>query len=101
MSVNYNRYEPLKVVDNIRLIPFIKLPELPTDKYIQWKVGSRMDILSNKYYGSPFFDFLILQANPEFISEFDIPVGTYIRIPFPLKINKLHYETLLGESIKK
>ena len=96
MSINYNRYEPLNINDNLTLIPFVSLPETSSDKYVMWKEGSRFDKLSNKYYGSPFYDFLILQANPEYLSEFDIPFNTIIRIPFPLKVSKLNYENTLS-----
>ena len=44
-----------------------------------------MDKLSQQYYGTPYMDWIILWANSEFISEFDIPDGTTIRIPFPLE----------------
>ncbi|MFW5847384.1 MAG: hypothetical protein ACOCVF_00495 [bacterium] len=101
MSINYNRYDPLNTNDNVRLIPFVEIPERTSDKFIRWTESSRMDKLSNKYYGSPFFDFLILQGNPQFVSEFDIPVGEYIRIPFPLKVNKLNYESQLSLSINR
>lgn len=97
MSIEYNRYSPIKNYNGYGLIPFPKLPESSTDKHVLWKEGSRMDKLANKYYGSPFFDFIILLGNPEYVSEFDIPYNTYIRIPFPLKLSKQNYETILAK----
>ncbi len=95
----YNRYE-IFINDNgdIDQLPFIQIPVSTTDKYEIWNEGrSRMDKLSQKYYNDPFYDFFILFANPEYISEFDIPDGTLIRIPFPLDRVKSVYETGLQE----
>ena len=52
------------------------------------------DKFAQKYYGNPFYDFLILYANG-YMSEFDIPDGTLIRIPFPLAKVKADYEIAL------
>ena len=76
-------------------MPFVNLPINPSDKYEFWNSEfSRMDKLSQKYYGNPFYDFFILYANG-FMSEFDIPDNTLIRIPFPLSKVKSDYETAL------
>jgi len=83
---DYNRYAILNSnSDTINTMPFIKIPVNKSDKFEYWNVQfSRMDKLAQKYYGNPFYDFLILYANPSFVSEFDIPDNTLIRIPFPL-----------------
>lgn len=83
---DYDRYSLLKNPDGtIDRMPFVQIPERPSDKYEYWNLGfSRLDKLSKKYYGNPFYDFLILYANPEYISEWEIPDGVLIRIPFPL-----------------
>jgi len=98
---DYNRYSILKNDDGtIDMMPFIPIPERPSDKYEYWNVGfSRMDKLARKYYGNPLYDFFILYANPQFISEFDIPDNTLIRIPFPINKVKSDYESKL-ERIK-
>ena len=95
MALDYKRYELLKNDDGtLRQMPFVEIPTTPTDKYVEWKNGdSRMDRLSQKYYDSPFYDFLIMYANPQHISEFDIDDGVIIRIPFPLKNALTTYET--------
>ena len=82
-------------------MPFIKIPKNKSDKYIEWNSNTnRLDILSEKYYGSPFYDFFILYANPEFLSEWDIPNNTIIRIPFPLDVVKTYYENELVNKLK-
>ncbi len=96
---DYNRYSVLKKDDgDFELMPFIKIPESPSDKYESWRKGiSRLDKLSQKYYGSPFYDFFILLANPKFINEWEIFDDEIIRIPFPLDRVKTEYE----DQIKK
>jgi len=91
---DYNRYELLKK-DNGSDIhpPFVKIPESSSDKYDNWILGdSRLDKWSDRYYTNPFYDFLILFANPQYINEFDIPDGAFIRIPFPLDNARRQYE---------
>ena len=97
MAANYDRYSILKNNDGTTdMMPFVPIPVRPSDKYEYWNVGfSRMDKLAQKYYGNPFYDFLILYANPENMNEFEIPDTTLIRIPFPLAQAKADYESKL------
>ena len=96
---DYNRYAILQNDDGtIDQMPFVNIPERSSDKYEYWNTSfSRMDKLANKYYGNPFYDFLIMYANPQFISEFDIPDGALIRIPFPLGQVVSDYEARLQQ----
>jgi len=93
---DYNRYAILTNNNGTTdQMPFVTLPVNPSDKYEDWNTEySRLDKVSQKYYGSPFYDFLILYANG-FMSEFDIPDGQLIRIPFPLSKVKADYESAL------
>jgi hypothetical protein len=78
-------------------MPFVDLPSNPSDKFEYWNPEfSRLDKLSQKYYGNPFYDFLILYANGDYVSEFDIPDNALIRIPFPLNKAKADYEAILS-----
>jgi len=90
----YDRYKYLKEPDGgLEPMPFVRISESESDKYEFWKLGlSKLPNLSKKYYGSPFYDFLILYANPQYLNEFDIPDGATIRIPFPLSRAKAEYE---------
>ena len=96
-QIDYNRYSLLQNSDGtIDPMPFVKLPVNPSDKYEYWNLNfSRLDKLSEKYYGSPFYDFLILLANSEYLSEWEIPDNKLIRIPFPLAKVKADYEALI------
>lgn len=91
----YDRYKLLKNNDGtISAMPFVELPTNASDKFEYWNVArSRMDRMSQKYYGNPFYDFLILYANPQFVSEFDIPDNALVRIPFPLQVVLSQYES--------
>lgn len=98
---DYDRYNLLKNPDGtVSNMPFVSIPERSSDKYEYWIEGvSRLDKISRKYYGSPFYDFLILYANPEYASEFEIIDNQLIRIPFPLAQVLSDYESRL-EQIK-
>jgi hypothetical protein len=101
--VDYNRYSILKN-DNgtTEPMPFVYLPVNASDKYENWNTEfSRLDKLSQKYYGNPFYDFLILYANNIYVSEFDIPDNAVIRIPFPLNKVKADYEAFLTQYKKQ
>lgn len=83
---NFDRYYYARIDGQLNQLPFIELPEDSNDKYIKYIEGSnktRFDILAQKYYNNPTMGFFILMANPEYMSEHDIPDGKVIRIPFP------------------
>lgn len=96
-QIDYDRYSLLRNNNGTTdLMPFVKLPVNASDKYEYWNSEfSRLDKLSNKYYGSPFYDFFILLANPDFVSEFDITDNYLIRIPFPLQKVKSDFESAI------
>jgi hypothetical protein len=98
---DYDRYYLLKKEgDDMEPMPFVKIPESQSDKYERWNAGSsRLDLLSNKYYGSPFYDFFILLANPNYLNEWEIPDDEVIRIPFPIQKVKIEYENILKSKI--
>jgi len=96
---DYDRYNILKNSDGtIEPVPFVNLPINSSDKYEFWNTNySRLDKLSQKYYGNPFYDFLILYANNIYVNEFDIPDNALIRVPFPLDKAVSDYESILSQ----
>ena len=80
----YNRYNNFIVNGQQTVVPYIGLPSKSTDKRYIFKVAqSRLDKVSQQHYNSPFFGWLILQANPEFTGfEFNIPDGEGCRSHF-------------------
>jgi len=97
---DYDRYALLRREgEDMEPMPFVRLPDSPTDKYENWRRGSsRFDKFAEKYYGNPFYDFFILMANPRFLNEWEIPDNTTIRIPFPLSKVKAEYENLIEKK---
>jgi hypothetical protein len=82
----FDRYQYFEQEGTFIIVPGIEMPIKSTDKYIQFRRNKdRLDKLSQEYYDSPLFGWLILQANPLAGSiEFLIPDNYMIRIPFPL-----------------
>lgn len=101
----FDRYSKFRRDGQILHVPFIKIPVRPTDYYTYYEVGkTRLDLLSYQYYNDPNYDWLIMQANPQYGSlEFKIPNGAELRIPYPLETALAQYnndidsyETLYG-----
>jgi len=90
----YNRYEEFEVDGNFQIVPGIEIPIKSTDKYITYKKGkTRLDKLSNEFYNTPVFGWLILLANPLSGSiEFQIPDNFTLRIPLPLVATLQDYQ---------
>jgi hypothetical protein len=75
----------------------VQLPQKTTDKAYIYKVAkSRLDKVSQEYYNSPYFSWLILQANPQFGGlENYIYDGAILIIPFPLLPSLQDYKAAL------
>ena len=86
MANYYNRYTDFTINGENITVPFLKLPGKSSDKKIVYKVGStRLDKISEQYYESPYFGWLILQANPSAGGlEWDIKDGQVLIVPYPL-----------------
>jgi len=81
----YDRYQKFKVNGKFKMIPFIKLTPKPSDKTVVYSTETtRLDKLSQEYYGNPYHGWLIMLANPKYGGvEEAIPNNEIIRIPFP------------------
>lgn len=80
----FDRYNSFRIDNKVKCLPYIKIPVQTSDIFINYNRRTRLDIVSQTYYGTPYYGWLILQANPGYSLEFDIPEGSVIRIPFPL-----------------
>jgi hypothetical protein len=61
-----------------------------------------MDKISQQYYGTPTFGWLILAANPIFGGvEWNIPDAAILTIPFPLVSSLQEYKSQLALNIFK
>ena len=93
----YNRYNEFLINGQQTVVPYVTLPNKGSDKNYIYKVGqSRLDKISQQYYGSPLFGWLILQANPRFSGlETNIPDGSILTVPFPLIASLQDYKNEL------
>ncbi len=93
----FDRYQFFYENDVHKIVPGIGIPIKSTDKYEQYyKNRTRLDKLSDDNYGTPFFGWLILLANPSLGSlEFDIPDNSIIRIPHPLTSTLMDYKRMI------
>jgi hypothetical protein len=98
---NYNRYKDFVINGEQTVVPYITLPSKSTDKKYIYKVGmSRMDKVSQQYYGSPLFGWLIMQANPQYSgNEWVIPDGSILTIPYPLVASLQDYKNQLDDYL--
>jgi hypothetical protein len=93
----YNRYQNFLINGEQTVVPYVRLALKPTDRrYIYREGRSRLDRISQEFYGSPYFGWLILMANPNFGGlEQNIPDNTTLVIPFPLISSLQDYKTAL------
>jgi hypothetical protein len=64
---NYNRYNEFLLNGEQSIVPYISISSKSSDKRLIYKIGqSRLDKISQQYYGTPTFGWLILAANPIF-----------------------------------
>jgi hypothetical protein len=94
----FNRYVNFLINGTQTTVPFVKLPVKSSDKKYFYKVGvSRLDKISQEVYGSPFFGWVIMIANPQFGGlEWNIPDGALLNVPFPLVASIQDYEAQLN-----
>jgi hypothetical protein len=94
----YNRYSEFNINGDQTVVPYITLPSKTSDKNYIYKVGrSRLDKVSQQYYGTPYFGWLILLANPiAGGQEWNISDGTVLTIPFPLVASLQDYKNALN-----
>ena len=90
----WNRYSDFLINGEQTGYPFAPLPSKSSDKNYIYKVGqSRLDKISQQFYGTPYFGWLIQMANPQFSgSEWAIPDGAVLTIPFPLVASLQDYK---------
>ena len=94
---NYNRYNDFLLNGEQTIVPYISIPSKSTDKKFIYKVSqSRLDKISFLFYGTPYFGWIIQQANPKYSgSEWSIPDGAILTIPFPLLTSLQDYNNEL------
>ena len=94
----FNRYQQFLVDGEQTVLPYVTLPRKSTDvKYIYRAQQTRLDKISQEYYNSPYFGWLIMLANPNYVGgEWNIPDGTILTIPYPLITSLQDYKSELN-----
>jgi rRNA maturation protein Nop10 len=97
--LNINRYRQLATKGEPITPPFIPIPLSPEDKYEEFRgtTATMIDALSEKWYDSSAFSWVIMYANPQYMNEADPEVGDIIRIPYPLETAIEAYENGLND----
>lgn len=100
---DFDRYEQLRKDGKIDIVPFGEVPAKDSDFFEVYEMGkSRLDQISYKYYNSPDYGWLIMQANPEYGSiEWRIPDGSTLRIPYPLGTSIQNYQDSIENYYKR
>ena len=90
----YNRYNQFLLNGQQTGVSYVNLPSKSSDKKYIYREGmTRLDKISQQYYGTPFFGWLIQQANPRYTGlEAAIPDGAVLTIPFPLLTSLQDYK---------
>jgi hypothetical protein len=99
MALQYfNRYSDFLINGQQTVVPYIPLQSKSSDKsHIYIVSQSRLDKISQQYYNSPFFGWLIMMANPQYSGlETNIPDGAVLTIPFPLVASLQDYKNNLN-----
>ena len=98
--MGYDIYKHVRNGNDVGFLPIITIPESQTDIFEIYNEENRLDKLANDYYNNPTDYKLILMANPKYSIEFDIPIGTIIRIPFPKDSAILRFQNELKKYQK-
>ena len=77
MATRYSKYSHIQ--------PIRKITPAITDIPHTLKQFETIDQLALKYYNDPTLEWVIMAGNPDYFMSFSIPVGTSLRIPFPLE----------------
>lgn len=90
-----DRYKYVKRNDGtMQDVPKVTISERTTDRFVLYdSAKTRLDRIAEEAYGDDTYNWLILIANPDFSIEFDIPTGTVVRVPFPLKDALTEYQS--------
>jgi len=75
-------------------MPKIKIANRPTDVFLTYNSSkTRLDRIAADIYQDDTLYWLIMLANPQYYSEFDIPYNSIIRVPMPLNDVMAEFQT--------
>lgn len=71
-------FDNINLIFNLRRRPTFSEERLT---FYEWEAGDTLDGVAYEHLGDPRLKWAIIDANPQYRSEFDIKVGDSIRIP--------------------
>jgi len=97
----WDRYQNFLINGQQTVVPYVNIGSRTSDqKYVYMKNKTRLDKLSFEKYGTPYFGWIILMANPEFGGlEMNISDGAVLTIPFPLISALQDYKSAIDTHI--
>ena len=98
-----DRYQYLRKPDGtMQDMPKVIISNRTTDIFVTYDSSkTRLDRISASSYDDDTYGWLILLANPSYSMEFDIPTGTVIRVPLPLKDAIQEYQSTILSTKNK
>lgn len=92
--MNISRYTKLISNGKMANMPKVKISNRPSDLFITYdSKRTRLDRIAGEIYQDDTLYWLILLANPQYYSEFDIPYNSILRVPMPLNDVMAEYQT--------
>jgi hypothetical protein len=61
--------------------PDTYIPSSIEDTIYKFVAGDRIDLLAERFYGDSSLGWIIMYANPQYFTEFDIQLGDLLNIP--------------------
>lgn len=97
----YDRYQKFLLNGQQTVVPYVSIGSRTTDqKYVYIKNKTRLDKLSFEKYGTPYFGWLILAANPSYGGlETNIPDNSVLKVPYPLLSALKDYKSAIDTHI--
>lgn len=92
------RFGELKIIDDIEFWDIVDLPtiqEQPDDLQYTVQQTDRLDLLAQRFYGSPRLKWVIMAANGLELEPTDISEGDVLRIPAPRYV----VDGLFGDAV--
>lgn len=92
--MNISRYTKLISNGKMANMPKVKISNRPSDLFITYdSKRTRLDRIAGEIYQDDTLYWLILLANPQYYSEFDIPYNSILRVPLPLNDVMAEFQT--------
>jgi len=66
----------------------VKFTPQKDDLQIEYRYNDRLDIIAERLYGDPALEWIIMQANPQYMLPTEIKEGDIINVPLPERVSE-------------